>query len=284
MREEENNKFSQESKKRGFAKKKWVFPAIYIASAALILAGVFWFQSGTTEDGSPDDFAVNEQPNSETDVAAYPDGQDAVPVTQVQENILMPVHDEESVFIQKQYYDYSAPAEEQEAALVFYDNTYYPNTGIDIAMESGESFDVTAALSGTVTKAEKDPLLGNVVELEHENGVTTVYQSLENVQVEVGASVEQGQVIANAGQSVYNKDAGVHVHFEVRKDGNPVNPIDYFNKPLSSVEEKQQKEEASSEENQQSDAAEDGQQESDAPNNGDSSQEMPDASISQART
>ena len=72
---------------------------------------------------------------------------------------------------------------EQEKALVFYNNTYSPNKGIDIAAKNGKEFNVVA-LSGTVTKAEKDSLLGYVVTVDSGNGVAVSYQSLGSVKVE----------------------------------------------------------------------------------------------------
>ncbi|MCG3005437.1 M23 family metallopeptidase, partial [Escherichia coli] len=83
------------------------------------------------------------------------------------------------------FYDDQAAKKQQEAALVFYNNTYHPNTGVDLAIEGDKSFDVTAAASGTVTKAEKDPLLGFVIEVDHKDGLVTQYQSLDEATVEV---------------------------------------------------------------------------------------------------
>jgi stage II sporulation protein Q len=233
MREEEKVT-SLDSKWKRITRKKWVLPSVYIASAALILTGVLWFQAangnlfGTDTDEQAQNVTNNQTPN-------YTD-QEAVPVTATEENFKMPVMDEKSVVIKKEFYDNDASSEDQEAALVFYNNTYYPSTGIDIAQENGESFDVVASLSGTVVRAENDSILGNVVEIEHEEGVTTFYQSLEEMHVEAGVQVDQGDVIGTAGTSVYNKDAGVHVHFEVRQNNDPVNPNALFNKPFSSIE------------------------------------------------
>jgi hypothetical protein len=67
--------------------------------------------------------------------------------------------------------------------------------------------------------------------------------------VKVGDQVEQGDALAKAGESLFNEEAGVHVHFEIRKDGMPVNPLDYFNKPLSSLQELDTTDKANAEEN-----------------------------------
>jgi stage II sporulation protein Q len=135
-----------------------------------------------------------------------------------------------------QFYDNDGDAAEQEAALVFYDNTYHPNTGLDIASKDGKEFDVIASLSGTVTNVMEDAVLGNVIEIEHDKGIVTQYQSVKDYQVKVGDQVEQGQVIAKSGTSLINEKAGNHVHFEIRKDNVPVNPHEYFNKPLSALQ------------------------------------------------
>ena len=76
-----------------------------------------------------------------------------------------------------------------------------------------------------------------MIEIEHENGIVTRYQSVKDMKVKVGDKVKQGQALATAGKSLINEEAGVHVHFEIRKDGIPVNPEDYLDKPLSTLQE-----------------------------------------------
>jgi stage II sporulation protein Q len=225
MREEE--KLKKPSLQRLF-RKRWVFPAIYLTCAALIVAGALWFQN-------KDDGKTGKDEYSQSGTSQH--NEPAVPVNEAVEKFTMPVLDANSVEIKTPFYDDKASTEEQEAALVFYDNTYHPNHGIDIVRKDGKTFDVTASLSGTVAKAEKDPILGYVVEINHENGITTVYQSLADVKVEAGDTVKQGEVIGKAGQSQFNQEAGIHAHFEIRKDGKPVNPIDYIDKPLTALTE-----------------------------------------------
>lgn len=240
MREEEKQSSNQEKGKsfnvKHLMRKRWILPAVYLSSAALILSAFFWMQGGNNE-ALPDEGFDMDQITEEYDGDNYAE-EEAVPVTGTNEMFQMPVIDENEVSIVGNFYDYDASADEQQAALVFYNNTYYQNKGIDLASENGESFDVTASLSGTVVKAEEDALLGKVVQVEHDNGVITHYQSLEDVQVEEGQTLKQGDIIGRAGRNVYNSDAGVHVHFEIRQDGIPVNPIDYFNQPISALPQK----------------------------------------------
>ena len=139
--------------------------------------------------------------------------------------------------VKMEFYDFNASDEDQEAALVFYNNQYVPNTGVDLAAKDGEAFAVVASISGTVTRVEEDATLGNVIEIEHANGIVTQYSSVKDVKVEVGDKVKQGQELAMAGQSLFNEEAGTHVHFEIRKDGVAVNPTSYFNKSISVLQE-----------------------------------------------
>jgi stage II sporulation protein Q len=112
--------------------------------------------------------------------------------------------------------------------LVKYANTFWPHSGIDYARKDGKSFDVIAALSGKVIRVEQNPLVGQEVEIQHENGLITVYQSLTDIRVKVGQEVKQGDVIAQAGRNNFEKEAGVHLHFEVRKGNQTVQPELYL--------------------------------------------------------
>ncbi|MCG1021367.1 M23 family metallopeptidase [Sutcliffiella horikoshii] len=239
MREEEKKRTSQNSNWQRLMKKRWVFPAIYLGCAAIILTAVLMFQAGNDTE-VPGNNAEGQGPNT-----SYGD-QESVEVNSPVENFVMPVTDVNSSLIQKPFWDENGSKEEQEAAFIEYNGRYQPNTGIDIVMKDGETFEVVASLSGTVTHVENDPLLGNVVEIEHLDGVKTVYQSLTDVKVKVNDFVEQGDTIAKAGTNQLNKDS-VHVHFEIRKDNVAVNPISFFNKPVTSLleEEGQASEEGS---------------------------------------
>ncbi|WP_257348125.1 peptidoglycan DD-metalloendopeptidase family protein [Pseudalkalibacillus decolorationis] len=224
---EENQKSVRPLKSKWYKRKRWVYPAVYLGFAAVILASVLWYQNSIGD---------------ELDEEASPTGfenQDAVPVNSNSEVFKAPV-DKSAVEVTKKFYDSDANAEEQEAALVFYNNTYFQNKGINYATESGEPFDVKASLSGKVVKADQDPLLGYVVHIEHEDGVVTHYSSLADVQVEEGDTVKQGEVLGTAGMNLLDKEAKIHAHFEVRKDGVAVNPLDYFNKMVSDIPDQKQ--------------------------------------------
>ena len=228
---EENKGVSKNNWKRIF-KKKWFYPAVYLTVATLFLAGVLWYQN--LDNQIPE---ATDTPQTDVDSDGYPLGyeQDASPVVNQSEVIKMPVLEESQTEIVTTFYDYDKTSEEQVQALVLYDNKYYQSKGIDIASTTDETFPVTAALSGEVIEVKEDPLLGYVIAIKHDNGVTTHYASLQDVTVKSGQQVDQGDALASAGKNIFNQANGTHVHFEVRKDGDAVDPEQFLNKPLTDI-------------------------------------------------
>jgi stage II sporulation protein Q len=225
MREEEKKHTSPK-----FLKRRWAYPAIYLASAAVVITGILWYQASNDVNEKAKDYSYDGVPTENQF------DQPAEEVNRSLENFVMPVAKPDESVIEKEFYDANATAEEQEAALIVHGNEYYPNQGLDISKE-GKNFNVLAAMSGEVTKVQEDALLGNTIEIEHSKGVVTRYQSVKDFKVAVGDTVKQGQEIAKAGKSSLNEEAGVHVHFEIRKDSLAVNPLEYFNKSLATLQE-----------------------------------------------
>jgi murein DD-endopeptidase MepM/ murein hydrolase activator NlpD len=105
-----------------------------------------------------------------------------------------------------------------------------PFTG-ELAMHEGMDFagkegsDIVATASGVVTYADERWGYGNLVEINHGDGLVTRYGHAKTIVVEAGDIVKPGQVIAKMGNS--GRSTGPHVHYEVRKDGKPVDPRRY---------------------------------------------------------
>ncbi len=222
MREEQNKKTSQKVIK--MLRKRWVVPAIYLVSAAVILTGALWYQYS------------NAPTPTKTGTTVDTREPEAIPASQPEEKLTYPVSKDATVQVKSHYYDDSASKNEQQASLIQMDNnTFTINTGMDLVNKSGKEFDVTAALSGTVTKAQKDAELGYVVVVESGNGLVSYYQSLKSVSVEPGTKVSQGQVLGAAGTALIGKENGIHVHYELRKDGVAINPEKYQGQAVSSI-------------------------------------------------
>lgn len=107
---------------------------------------------------------------------------------------------------------------------------YRTHSGIDLAADAGST--VHAFSNGVVDKIYNDELFGTCIEIVHEDGIVSVYRNLyEDIpkEIEVGVTVNAGDVIAGVGESALCESADVpHLHFEVLKDGKCVNPSDYF--------------------------------------------------------
>ncbi|MDX8045416.1 peptidoglycan DD-metalloendopeptidase family protein [Gracilibacillus sp. S3-1-1] len=97
--------------------------------------------------------------------------------------------------------------------------------GIDIAGVSDRS--ILAADNGTVVSTGYDSSgYGNKIVIDHNNGYRTLYGHLDSIDVSAGQTIEKGQKIGVMGAT--GRSTGVHLHFEVRKDGALKNPTDYL--------------------------------------------------------
>jgi murein DD-endopeptidase MepM/ murein hydrolase activator NlpD len=96
--------------------------------------------------------------------------------------------------------------------------------GVDIEAVKGAG--IKAVLDGTVEEAGSSPSYGNYIKLSHAGGLETIYAHCSSLNVKKGLMVKQGEVIAKVGDS--GASVGVHLHFEVLKDGKPVDPLDYI--------------------------------------------------------
>jgi murein DD-endopeptidase MepM/ murein hydrolase activator NlpD len=96
--------------------------------------------------------------------------------------------------------------------------------GIDLAVPSGTP--VVASAAGTVIVAGWMGGYGNLVVIDHGNGLATAYGHNTSVAVSYGQTVAQGQLISYSGSTGHS--TGPHVHFEVRVNGAPVDPLGYL--------------------------------------------------------
>ena len=97
--------------------------------------------------------------------------------------------------------------------------------GVDIAASPSES--VLATLDGTVVYAGYDPQHGNVIQLQHRNGLVSIYKHNEALLKEPGDHVVAGEAIALVGNTG-TLSTGPHLHFELWYKGVPVNPEEYI--------------------------------------------------------
>jgi murein DD-endopeptidase MepM/ murein hydrolase activator NlpD len=98
------------------------------------------------------------------------------------------------------------------------------HTGVDISSQYGDGVRVSA--DGIVIEADERAGYGRLVIVDHGFGVTTYYGHLSSFNVHVGQQMRRGDTIGNVGVS--GRSTGPHVHYEVRINGAPVNPMRYL--------------------------------------------------------
>ncbi|MBO8159018.1 M23 family metallopeptidase [Thermosyntropha sp.] len=98
------------------------------------------------------------------------------------------------------------------------------HTGVDIGAPMGAN--IVAADSGVVIYAGYNGGYGNMIIVDHGNGMSTLYAHMSRFVVGNGATVTKGQVIGKVGSTGFS--TGPHLHFEVRKNGTPVDPMGYI--------------------------------------------------------
>ena len=203
--------------KKKLVLKPFVLPVIYSIIIVALVVSVYF----TTK------------PNIETeDNYTYVSGtilDEYVPVVNTDITILKP-YTSEKVTIGRNYYDYKGEEDEQKNSIIYHEDTYLQNTGIDYVQN--EVFDVISILDGEVIEVENKELLGKSVAIRHNNEIISVYQSLSQTSVKKGDKVVAGQVIVKSGTCELNKELGNHLHFELTVNGSLVDPENYLDKKL----------------------------------------------------
>ena len=97
---------------------------------------------------------------------------------------------------------------------------YEFHAGMDIDGERGDS--VMAPATGTIIKAGWQGGYGNMIEIDHGNGLTTRYGHLSKIEIQVGDSVARGQLIGMVGST--GRSTGPHLHYELRLNDKSINP------------------------------------------------------------
>lgn len=98
------------------------------------------------------------------------------------------------------------------------------HNGVDLAGKDGS--DIISVAAGVVTFAGDRPGYGNLVEIDHGDGLVTRYAHAKTIEVETGQLVQKGQAIAIMGST--GRSTGPHVHFEVLQNGKARNPAPYI--------------------------------------------------------
>ena len=197
----------------------------YVLLTTLITLGLLTLILGITVGEANKNFKSEEHLNYVSSTIISKD----VAVINTTTKVIYPYTDQ-AVTIGKNFYDYKGSSEEQENSIIFHENTYIQNSGVDFIHE--QQFTVISILDGTVTNVKEDELLGKTIEITHDNDYVSVYQSLSEINVKKGDSITQGQVLGKSGTNKLDQELGNHLHFELYIGGQIVNPTLYLDKEV----------------------------------------------------
>lgn len=129
--------------------------------------------------------------------------------------------------------DYFDGEEGEVESVSEFEGVFRPNQGMDYVFNN-EEFDVVAMLSGTVVNVKEDPMFGHSVSIQTGPLIIT-YQSLKDMKLSEGESVNQGDVLSLASSNIFSKDLGNHLHIVVSNNGTLVDPESVYDKTLSEI-------------------------------------------------
>lgn len=156
--------------------------------------------------------------------------EDILPVINQTKKIIRPYQDK-TVRVLKNFYDYQSDEALQKTSIIVHENNYIQNSGVDYGKDT--EFEVISILEGTVISVKEDDSLKGTIEIKHDNGFISIYQSLKDIKVKKDQVISQGQVLGTATTNELDKDLGNHLHFELLVSGQNVNPEIYLDKELS---------------------------------------------------
>ena len=158
---------------------------------------------------------------------------DIMPVMKTESNSIIRPYLNESVKVGKYFYDYESDDKKQTESIIFYENTYMQNTGVNYIND--ESFDVVSVLDGEVIGVEDSEIYGKVLTIKHNDNFITTYSNIENVSLQVGYKVSQGEIL---GSSIVSdiSDGKFMLHFEAVHKGSYIDPENLYTLKVSEIQ------------------------------------------------
>ena len=204
--------------------KPFVFPVLYISLIFMLILGLYFTSRAMQND-------LDTSLSDVTYVSSVILG-DVVPVVDVEATVNNP-YVSENVKIKRYFYNVEDDIDRQKESLVYYDNTYMPNTGVDYVAD--DKFEVVSILDGTIIDIKEDELLGKIVEVRHENELVSSYAGLSEISVQKGEAITQGMKIGTSGTNKINESLGNHLHLEIYKNGVNIDPIKVIGQKLGDL-------------------------------------------------
>lgn len=158
---------------------------------------------------------------------------DTIPVSKNENNMIIKPYTNDKVKVYSYFYDFEGDTKKQLDSLIYYENTYMQNNGVDYSND--EEFDVVSILDGEVISIEDNAIYGKVVTIKHNDNLKSVYSNVKNVLVNVGYKISQGEIFASSDTyKVYTKVKSL-LHFEVYYKDNAIDPENLYTMSVSDL-------------------------------------------------
>jgi len=204
--------------------KKFVLPTVYLITISVIFVGAILIGGSlksVLSDGTEYDYVTNALTN------------DVQPVIKLENDKIIKPFANANVRVSKYFYNKDDEESKQKQSLIYYENTYMQNTGMLYIAD--EEFEVISVLDGKIKNIKEDAILGIIVEIEHNEKVSTIYQSLGKVNLKIGDSVKQGDVIGFSGKNQLENVTPNCLLFEIYQNGNLLNPEEFYEMNLEAL-------------------------------------------------
>lgn len=204
---------------------KIIIPTIYIAViglmvaiSSLVLTGINKYVNKTDYNYTLDDVFSS----------------DIYPVMKTETDSIVRPYISSEVSVGKYFYDYESDETKQKESLIYYENTYLQNTGVDYI--SNESFEIVSILDGEVIGIEDSDIYGKILTIKHNDNLISVYSNIKDILVTVGYKVSQGEIIATSDTSKLDTEVNSLLHFEVKYKDSYIDPESLYTLKVSDLQ------------------------------------------------
>ena len=205
---------------------KYLMPTFYIGLVLVMIISTVLVISGVENYISEEekvDFTLDDVFNS-----------DVLPVIKTQTDSIVRPYISETVKVGTYFYDYEGEEKNQEQSILYFENTYMQNTGVDYVSEN--DFDVICILDGEVISIEDSEIYGKVLTIKHNDNLKSIYSNIKDIEVKVGDKVSQMDILGTSSKNILNDRNESKLHFEVNYKGNYIDPENLYTMKVSDFE------------------------------------------------
>ena len=203
--------------------KGFVLPTLYLLITITIFTGIILL-------GSDYEFATKDY-DFTTEIL----DKESLPVISEDEtsNVVASPVEEGKAEVSIHYYNVKGNEDEQKNSLIYYENTYMPNTGV--LYTSDEKFNVLNAFDGKVVEIKDDEFFNKCIVIEHDNNLKTYYYGLDDITVAIGDELNTGDMLGTSknNEIMNNKQSFL---FEVYHNNKLMNPEEFVNTKITDYE------------------------------------------------